>query len=55
MAAIESLEVEIDIFVFSVGNFNILTFDNMEKMRSNAIGVGTVTTRLTCLEESEGM
>merc|ERR1711916_336977 len=41
VAAIESVVSEIDIFVSSTGNFNIITLDHMSKMRDNAI-VGNI-------------
>merc|ERR1719284_2393007 len=37
----ESVVSEIDIFVFSTGNFNIITLDHMKKMKNNAI-VGNI-------------
>merc|ERR1712064_100258 len=36
VAAIESVVSEIDIFVSSTGNFNIITLDHMKKMKNNA-------------------
>ena len=41
VAAIESVVSEIDIFVSSTGNFNIITLDHMKKMKNNAI-VGNI-------------
>ena len=39
-----ALETEIDIFVSSTGNFNIITLDHMKKLKNNAF-VGNVQTR----------
>merc|ERR1711868_189673 len=41
VAAIESVVSEIDIFVSSTGNFNIITMGHMKKMKNNAI-VGNI-------------
>merc|ERR1711937_622646 len=41
VAALESVVGEIDIFTSSTGNFNIITFDHMKKMKNNAI-VGNI-------------
>merc|ERR1711881_258807 len=41
VAALESVVGEIDIFVTTTGNFNIITVDHMKKMKNNAI-VGNI-------------
>merc|ERR1712232_1177424 len=41
VATLESVVGEIDIFVTTTGNFNIITVDMMKKMKNNAI-VGTI-------------
>merc|ERR1712188_334552 len=41
VAAMESVVGEVDIFVSSTGNFNIITLEHMQKMKNNAI-VGNV-------------
>merc|ERR1712070_271931 len=59
VAAMESVISEIDIFVTTTGNFNIITVDHMKKMKNNAI-VGNIghfdnEIDMAGLEKTEGL
>jgi len=59
VVTMEEVVGEIDIFVSSTGNFNIITFEHMKKMKNNAI-VGNIghfdnEIDMAGLEKSEGM
>merc|ERR1711918_173592 len=59
VVTMESVIVEMDIFVTTTGNFNIVTLENMKKMKNNAI-VGNIghfdnEIEMDALEKFEGI